>query len=93
MRIKRETGASPVQSRCCKLIKCFIESLFPLPSGGKDGETSKPEDLQDEFDAHIIFEERYGSLLYFIFIIYANLSHCFVSCSRGDTLFFAAVHA
>lgn len=39
MRIKREAGESPAQSRCCKLFMCFVHSQIPLPVvGGKEDE-------------------------------------------------------
>lgn len=29
--MKRESGESPEQSRCCKLLRAFVQKLKPLP--------------------------------------------------------------
>lgn len=68
--IKRETGANPVQSRCCNFHKWFLLiQRKPLPyMVGRRVKRNKPEDLQNESIAHIAFEEEHGSLFYFIII-------------------------
>ena len=77
-RIKRETGAIPVQSRCCKLHKIVPFNLLPLPlRAGRRLERSKSEDLQGKLtlicprgkDA-----SRYLFIILFICDFFARLS-------------------
>ncbi len=53
-----------------------LPNLLPLSLDGKVGEANKPEDLQDESIAHIVFEEERGSLFYFNIIIMRVIRIC-----------------
>ena len=75
--MKRESGASPEQSRCCKLHlplsgDRFIYPLTPLPvyiiKVGRQVNRSKSEDLQNVKSSTVAFEERAAVRMRYLFI-------------------------